>query len=83
MAYHNLKLSKKEFFLSKKGSRSRKSLHTAVNCHIQNCGKVNDVLFPHPLHMYPFILYLYMYTYTKSCAMCIYRDRDVEIWGQD
>lgn len=70
IAYHNLKLSKKELFLSKKGSHSRKKLHIVVNCYIQNCGKVNDVLFPHPYMCIHFIfLYIYTYTHKAVCYM--------------
>lgn len=55
-----------------------------VNSYIQNCGKVNDVLFPHPyMCISSFYIYIYTHTYTKLCAVCIYRDTDVEIWGQD
>lgn len=71
IAYHNLKLSKKELFLSKKGSHSRKNLHIVVNCYIQNCGKVSDVLFPHPYTCIP-SFYIYIYTHTLSPVLYAY-----------
>lgn len=71
IGYHNLKFSEKEFFLSKKGSHSRKKLHIVVNCYIQNCGKVNDVLFPHSYTCIHFI-FLYIHTDTQSCVLYAY-----------
>lgn len=71
IVYHNLKLSKKELFLSKKGSHSRKKLHIVVNCYIQNCGKVNDVLFPHPYTCIHFI-FLYIHIHTQSRVLYAY-----------
>lgn len=71
IAYHNLKLSEKEFLLSKKGSHSRKKLHIAVNCYIQNCGKVNDVLFPHPytcIH----VVFIYIHIHIQSRVLYAY-----------
>lgn len=85
IVYHNLKFSKKELSLSKKGSHSRKTLHIVVNCHIQNCGKVTDILFPYPYTCIP-SFYIYTCTHTHKIVycmcvyICIYRQIQTEMY---